>query len=183
MLLTLLPAGGLGLTGWSAANLTPLASGLLALFCCWTRVIGRPPWWAWLGPLTVIAFWWLPQSPLFPLYLSGAVLLTAVALSRYRGRTDFRVGAFMLLSSMLLLLTTPGKAISLILLLSVLLSVLIAFTQTTALRAVAHEGHPDRGDLLVFAALFVIACRYALFDLFGNSDSSLLFGLQNLDIH
>jgi Type I phosphodiesterase / nucleotide pyrophosphatase len=178
MLLILLPAGGLGLTGWSAANVTPLASGLLILFCSWTRVIGRPPWWGWLGPLTVLAFWWFPESPLFTLYLSVGALLVVFALSNYRGRTDFRVGAFMVLVSMLLLLTTPAKAISLFL----LMSVLIAFVESTGTRT-RRRGTPDNGDVLVFAALFIVACRYAMFDLFGNSDSSLLFGLQNLDIH
>ena len=178
MLLLLLPAGGLGLAGWQSANFVPLASGLLFLFCAWTRVIGTPPWWGWLGPVAVLAFWWYPESPVLTGSLIVCAVFACIALSRYRGRTDFRVGAFILLTSMLLILTTPAKAISLFL----LLSVLLAFVTSTAATYESAATHSEATGVLVFAALFVVACRYAIFNLFGNSDSPLLFGLQSLDI-
>jgi hypothetical protein len=178
LLLLLLPAGGLGLAGWHSANFVPLASALFLLFCAWTRVIGRPPWWGWLGPVAVLAFWWYPKSPVLTGSLIVCAIFVCIALSRYRGRTDFRVGAFILLTSMLLILTSPAKAISLFL----LLSVLLAFVTSTAATCESAATHTEATGVLVFAALFVVACRYAIFNLFGNSDSPLLFGLQSLDI-
>lgn len=180
LLLILLPAGGFGLTGYSPANFVPVASGMLVLFCAWTRVIGRPPWWAWLGPAGVLLFWWLPNSPVLTVALVTCAAGICLALSRYRGRTDFRVGAFMLLTSVLLMLSTPAKAVTLIPLLSVLLAFVSSMPEFGGERGTQAQ---SQDILLSLAALFVVACRFAIFDLFGNSGSPLLFGLQSLDIN
>ena len=173
-LLILLPAGGLGLAGWSAGNFAPLASLLLVLMCCWILVLGRPPWWAWLGPVLVVTFWSWPSAVLFSNALGTCALLLCLALAAYRERHDCRLATFILLTSMLLLTTSPSKALSLFL----LLGVLIAFMMSSA----ANDDGEQASDVVVFAALFVVACRYAIFGLFGNSDSMLSFGLQDIDI-
>jgi len=173
-LLILLPAGGLGLAGWSAGNFAPLASLLLVLMCCWILVLGKPPWWAWLGPVLVVTFWSWPSAVLFSNALGTCALLLCLALAGYRERHDCRLATFILLTSMLLLTTSPNKALSLFL----LLGVLIAFIMSSS----AHDDGEQASDVVVFAALFVVACRYAIFGLFGNSDSMLSFGLQDIDI-
>ncbi len=175
MLLLLLPAGGLGLVGWSKADYGPLASLVLLLMCTWIRVVGKPPWWSWVGPLLVVAFWWWPSPALFSNSLGTCALILSLALAQYREREDCRLATFILLASMLLLMSTPAKALSLFL----LLGTLIAFMMSSAAN---DKGEHQPSDVIVFAALFVVACRYALFDLFGNSDSMLAFGLQDIDI-
>ena len=174
MLLVLLPAGGLGLVGWSSADYGPLASLVLVAMCLCLRTVGGPPWWAWFGPLLVVAFWWWPNPALFSNALGTCFLILCLALAQYRERQDCRMATFVLLSSMLLLMSTPAKALSLFL----LLGVLLAFMVSTS----SHDSVDRPSAPIVVAALFVLTCRYAIFNLFGNSDSMLTFGLQDIDI-
>lgn len=174
LLLVLLPAGGLGLVGWSTANFTFEATVLLALLCCWVLVVERPPWWAWAGPALVTAFWRWPTPALFSNSLATCSLLLCLALVGYKERQDCRVAAFLLLTCMLSLMTSPAKSMSLFLLLSAMIGFLMSSPR---------EGREQQGDMVVFAALFVVGCRYAIFDLFGNTNSMLSFGLQDIDVN
>lgn len=172
LMLVLFPAGGLGLAGWSAANLVSLASAMLIVFCfAVAAMIGRPPWWIWLGPVSLLAFWWFPRPEIFSLSLVGCGLLAFAALWKYGLLHGHRVGMFLLLACLLLLLTPPTKAVSLL----VLLGVVLAF-------AMWQPTHAQRAGAIVLAALFFMGCRYALFDLFGNSDDMIFFSLQNVDM-
>jgi Metalloenzyme superfamily len=171
LVLAVFPAGGLGMVGWNSGNFAPVVFIQLAIFCVAISLIKLPPLLAWLAPISLVAFWLKPGNFEFNAAFIACSLLPTIHLPRIRASLSHRVSVLLSLTCLLLLLSTPSKGITLILLLGATVA-FIAWKPTGSQKAVA----------IVLAALFLIGSRYMIFDLFGNTDDLFLFTLNNIDV-
>jgi hypothetical protein len=166
------PAGSMGFTGYSSTNPVLLASLITVAFCYGLSRISPISIWVWIAPASVIAFWWFPQSILFYAAFILCVIALSATLLQIRLSGSCRMGAFVSTLSLLLIMSTPPKCLSLL----VYCGVLMAFLLTKPLTQ-------NRERSIAILALMLVGIYYAIFDLYGGVTDSMLFvGMRDLDL-
>jgi len=170
--LTIQPMSGLPLPLAGREAPLWLASGLVVALALVAIVLDRR-WWGglWFGAWT-LAFWWWGLHHPWGLYLclaaqAGGLLVFGREASARAGTLGLGLGA------MLLTLSAPGHAVSVVAILAVAGGVVRL-----------ASGLPWRpGMQLALLAIVLVAARYALFELFGFADSPAQgYSLKHLDL-
>ncbi len=171
-MLAAFPAGSVGFIGWSLTSTMVLASALTVAFCYGASKLIPIPWWVWLAPVSVLAFWWFPQSTLFYVAFALCVCVLAATILQTRFSLPCRMGIFVSTLCLLLIMSPPTKCLTLL----VYCGALVAFLFGKPVGVVGKR-------FIALMALLIVGLYYMIFELFtGVTDGLLSVGMGNLDL-
>jgi hypothetical protein len=174
ILLALLPAGGVGVMGWTPGREVPLIATLLQLALTATVfAVRRTSVYALISPAILIVYWLKQSAVFFDVSLLAVGALAIIHLLRATKEPAEEGAATLSVTSLLLLLTPPDKSISVM----IVLFGLLIFKSWKTVRGFGGEIWTA-----IVLALLAVATRYVIFDFLGSCDDMVNFSLVNIDL-